>query len=104
MLHSKEMAESSEYAPIIRYLELRGYKATRVQSGGYRGRMRHSAAGWPDIVACSPTGEFVPVEVKRRGEKLRPEQSEFQAWCCARAIAYYVVTGAADLADQMEPR
>jgi hypothetical protein len=41
-----------------------------------RGQLKPGVA---DVIACSPSGRFVAVEVKTAEDKLRPEQVEFQS-------------------------
>ena len=82
---------------IRKALEKLGIPCYRMNSGGYRGRMRGHAKGTPDILAL-PQIVRVPtpywIEVKRPGGKLRPEQLEFadrarnrgEFWCLAESV------------------
>jgi Holliday junction resolvase len=56
------MNEQALQKKIIKYLESLGYYAIKVVVSSKRGT--------PDIIACSPTGGFVAIEVKAPG-KLR---------------------------------
>ena len=46
--------------------------------------------GWPDFVLFDPTGRLHALELKRQGETLSEEQSEFQLWCIARGVPHSV--------------
>lgn len=51
------MALESEFqALVLKYLEKHGYYAVKI--------ITCSRSGWMDIVACSPTGRFVGIELK----------------------------------------
>ena len=93
--------EVDRYHAIEQYLKLRGYQVTRLNAGGRRGGVRLGKAGWPDFVACSPHGAFIPVEVKREGQGLRDSQREFAAWCKRHDIPYYIVHNVSELHEQL---
>lgn len=52
-------SEQAIQRDIIKYLESKGYWTCKVVSANKR--------GVPDILACSPEGEFTAIEVKRGG-------------------------------------
>jgi hypothetical protein len=45
--------------------------------------------GFPDIQLISPAGLF-GLELKRAGEGLTDDQTDFQTWCIAHAVPYSV--------------
>src|SRR5262249_47089713 len=100
------MTESQISLDIRKALEKMGIPCYRMNSGGYRGRMRGHAKGTPDILAHPWITHKIPIvagaclydiptpfwiEVKKAGGKLRPEQLEFadrarnrgEFWCLA---------------------
>lgn len=54
---------------IIDFLTKKGFLAFVYTASGY-----YAKAGLPDIMACSPQGKFIGIEVKKPGEKPRPIQ------------------------------
>jgi hypothetical protein len=77
-------AETLTVKAILQYLTSAGYWAVRVQSGSlHHGRIHLAPKGTPDILACSKTGRFVGLEVKRTGGAHRPGQDE----CRSRILA-----------------
>ena len=69
---------------IIEYLRLKRYCVFKHHSTGFRkdtqGQavpFRHGDKGIADIIGCSPTGQFIAIEVKRKGGKPSPDQLEF---------------------------
>jgi hypothetical protein len=59
------------------YLEIRGIKNTRMNTGR-RGGVSYGSEGWPDIIGCLPGGRFFAIECKAGRGKLSPEQVKFQ--------------------------
>lgn len=43
--------------------------------------------GWPDFILISPEGHFHALELKRKGEDLNPNQSDFHYWLICHGIA-----------------
>ena len=68
---------------IIDYLRLRKYVVFKHHSTGFTVRegkvaaFKYGEKGVADIIACSPKGTFVAIEVKRPGKTATPEQLEF---------------------------
>lgn len=68
------MVKTSEKAiqtAIIKLLERNGYWVMRVNSGRIFVKNRLimlGRPGTPDVIACSPTGHFTAIEVKKPGE------------------------------------
>jgi len=69
---------------ILDYLRLKKYVCFKHHSTGFAVRegklapFRYGDRGISDIIACSPTGGFVAIEVKKNGGKPpSPEQIEF---------------------------
>jgi hypothetical protein len=46
--------------------------------------------GWPDLILFDPSGKLHALELKRLGEVLTDEQSDFQTWCIARGVPHSV--------------
>lgn len=88
--------EVDRYAEIAGTLRTMGYLVTRMNAGRRPG-MRGAPKGWSDFVCCSPTGQFVAVEVKREGCELRPEQLAFCYEVGRRGGLYLVVHESVDL-------
>lgn len=64
--HASNMTASKLQAQINSYLKSKGYYSfTTVVS---------SVRGVPDIIACSPLGNFLAIEVKYKKDKLSPIQ------------------------------
>lgn len=65
---------------ILDYLELKKYFAVKFNNVGIRkldgSFIPPRQRGIPDILACSPTGQFVAIEVKRPGLSANDEQDE----------------------------
>lgn len=70
---------------ILDYLRLKKYVVFKHHSTGFTVRdgksvaFRYSEKGISDVIACSPQGRFVAIEVKKRGGKATPEQLDFLA-------------------------
>ena len=70
---------------IIDYLRIKKYVVFKHHSTGFtvrEGRVaafRYSEKGISDIIACSPKGTFVAIEIKRPGKKPTQEQLDFIA-------------------------
>jgi len=67
---------------ILDYLRSLKYEAFKFPSVGiYRkatdSYIRQPKRGISDIIACSPVGQFVAIEVKTKGNNASPEQLEF---------------------------
>jgi len=68
---------------IIEYLRLKRFVVFKHHSTGSTVRenkavfFRYGDKGISDLIACSPTGRFVAVEVKKKGGRATPEQLEF---------------------------
>lgn len=79
----KSISEQEIQKSIIDYLRLKKYVVFKHHSTGFairEGRFnafRYGEKGISDIIACSPKGTFVAIEVKRPGKKATPEQLEF---------------------------
>lgn len=76
--------ESSLIKTCITYLQYSGYLVIRNNSGyilldsnnGKRA-IKLGMAGSPDLIACSPEGQFIAIECKSSKGKLSPKQEEF---------------------------
>lgn len=79
----KELSEQDIQKTILDYLKLKRYVVFKHHSTGSTIRdgkavyFAHGEKGISDIIACSPKGTFVAIEVKKRGGKASPEQLEF---------------------------
>ena len=82
---SKEETENALQKRFVTLLEKHGYLVLRTGAGhlkltGEFGAERHiniGEKGRSDITACSPTGQFVAVEVKRLGKKPNEKQRAY---------------------------
>ena len=76
---------------LLELMELKGYYAWRQNTRVKSGRLKcTSKEGISDICAIAPNGIFVGIEIKRKGEKLRPKQTEFMQEVSKRGARYYV--------------
>ena len=103
------MTETDELQKdIINYLKLRGYPATRHQSGRVRtGKywINLGEAGWPDIITVIPSsGKFLGIECKKVGEKLRDTQLERKAEIETAKAFVIVATCLEDVINGLPPR
>jgi len=79
----KQTTEQNIQKSIIDYLRLKKYvvfKHNSTQFGvrnGERFAFTNGTKGISDIIACSPRGGFVAIEVKKPGGKPTPEQIDF---------------------------
>lgn len=62
------MTEQQIQSKIIAFLEGKGFYVIKIITAG--------KAGEPDLVACSPVGGFLAIEVKTEKGKLAPLQAE----------------------------
>ncbi len=97
---------------IMQYLHLNGAVVIRVNSGGmkatYKGRERfirfNRTPGCADLICCIPTmttrSIFAAIEVKRPGEKPRPNQETFLASIERSGGLAIVATSVEDLVQQ----
>lgn len=81
-------------SPLVTALNKLGCHALRINSGGYRGRMKGAPAGTPDILG-SYRGKAFAVETKAKGGKLSESQ---RAWYLAHGhhYEYFVVDSVRD--------
>ncbi|MEY2849611.1 MAG: hypothetical protein RI885_2278 [Actinomycetota bacterium] len=88
---------------IVEVLEAWGVKidVTRANVSA-RGVGRNDAAkGFPDLVGCLPWGQYLAIEVKRTGEKLRPDQA---AWILEAARrSEWALLVVADSLEELTP-
>ena len=79
----RELTEQEIQKSIIDYLRLKKYVVFKHHSTGFTVRkgktvaFKYGEKGVADIIACSPRGTFVAIEVKKPGSKPSPEQTEF---------------------------
>ena len=75
--------ESDIQTAIIQYLRLKKYVVFKHHSTGFAVRegkiapFRYGDRGISDIIACSPTGQFVAIEVKRAKGVVSDDQAAF---------------------------
>lgn len=102
MAEIKKKLEKDIQREICQYLEGEKYFFWRsnnipvfgMNNGGkrtFRSLPKYTPRGLPDIMLLH-AGKFLAFEVKRPGEKLRPEQETFRARCAEVGVDYYVVT------------
>jgi len=78
------MLEKDIQNAIMDWLKLKGWYALRINSGaqfkenskGKKYMIRLAPPGTPDIIACTPKGRFIGIEVKRPGNKPTKLQRE----------------------------
>jgi len=94
------MSETDLKRAIAKRLELHGWLVTRVQCGGYRGRMAFAKPGTEDLACMAPGGRYVAVETKIRGGRLSEAQIKRSGEVIKRGGIYLVMrcTGDADAA------
>lgn len=84
----------------MEWLRWRGYGVWRQNTGGMVNasgqHVRFNVSGWPDVLAIK-AGHSVFVEVKRPGEKPRPEQVEVHAELRHYGATVLVATSTDDL-------
>lgn len=75
--------ETEIQTQILNFLESAGYIVMKYNNGahkvkgGVRGRRSKKSIGVSDILACSPSGKFCAIEVKKPGGVLSVEQEDF---------------------------
>lgn len=76
-------SEQNIQRAIIEYLRLKKYVVFKHHSTGSTVRegqavfFKHGDRGIADVIACSPIGSFVAIEVKTKSGKTSPDQLEF---------------------------
>lgn len=76
--NGKLRSESQIQRSILGFLALQpDVDVVRVNSGGYRGRMRGAPKGTADILGVGPRGRFVAIEVKDDDGELTAEQLKY---------------------------
>jgi hypothetical protein len=107
-LKKQEPSESEILNVICEYLQLRRHFFFRTnnvpifQSNGHGGGFFRAMSKWsikgvPDIIIIGKEcGQFIGLEVKRKGGKQSPEQKEFQRRCEELSAEYYVVKSIED--------
>lgn len=79
----KEESEQNIQKAIIDYLRIKKYVVFKHHSTGSTIRnnqavfFKHGDRGISDIIACSPKGQFVAIEVKKKGGKVSEDQHAF---------------------------
>ena len=74
---------------VIKTMESRGYLVINVTAA--------TKNGVSDLLCCSSTGTFVALEIKGRGDTLKPLQANFLAECRVRGGQGRVVKSIEDL-------
>jgi hypothetical protein len=93
---------------ILEYLRIKKYvpfKHNSTQFGirnGQRFAFANGEKGISDIIACSPTGGFVAIEVKKPGGKASPEQLDFIERIKATGAIALVAYSLEDVLDVLE--
>jgi len=77
------MSEQTIQTSIIKYLKSEGYYVNKTG--------QCSVSGWPDIVAISPSGSHIYLEVKTPTGRLSPIQREVHARLRSRDVKVYTV-------------
>ena len=106
----KKEREQDIQKAVLQFLSLRGWFAWRVNSGAMSGEHNgkrwymkfNGAPGCSDIIGVSPQGRFLACEVKRPGNKPTELQSAFLERVRASGGIGIVVTGIADLDQQLK--
>ena len=79
----KEESEQDIQKAIIDYLRIKKYVVFKHHSTGSTVRnnkavfFKHGDRGISDIIACSPKGQFIAIEVKKKGGKISDDQIAF---------------------------
>ena len=85
MRNPSNVTEQDIQKSILEYLRIKKYVCFKHHSTGSTIRdgkpvfYSHGEKGISDIIACSPTGAFVAIEVKKPGGRVSPEQKDFIA-------------------------
>ena len=90
------MLEKDIVNAILKVLRIRGYWAEKIHGGPYQ-RM-----GTPDIIACSPQGQFIGIEVKRPGKEPTPVQLRVIAEIREAGGIAFVATSVEDVRKELE--
>ena len=93
----KELALHMAVADLLRCFASPDWLSSHYPSGEHRD-VRTAAKlnamgvqrGWPDLILFDPSGRLHALELKRQGETLTDEQSNFQTWCIARGVPHSV--------------
>jgi hypothetical protein len=93
----KEIALHMSVADILRRFARNDWQWSHFPSGELRDirtasklKAMGTKAGWPDLILFDPSGKLHALELKRQGESLTDEQSDFQTWCIARGVPHSV--------------
>jgi hypothetical protein len=66
--------------------------------GTFRAMPKYTMRGLPDIIVIHE-GWFIGLEVKRPGQRLSPDQKEFEDRCKETGAEYYLVRSVDDLIE-----
>lgn len=78
-----ESTEQEIQKSILDYLKLKKYLVFKHRSVGIKKEngsyipLAYGEKGISDIIACSPKGQFIAIEVKKKGGKPSPDQIRF---------------------------
>lgn len=80
----RDATEQEIQKAILDYLKLKGFIVFKHRNVGIYKQdtkqyipLAFGEKGIPDLIACAPDGSFWGVEVKRRGGKISPDQTDF---------------------------
>jgi hypothetical protein len=65
----------------------------------FRAMPKYSMKGVPDIIVLTDGGFSVFLEIKRKGQRLRPDQVSFKERCEKIGCEYYTITDVSQLKD-----
>jgi hypothetical protein len=102
------MKESDIQKQIIDYMKLRGYVVFKHRNVGIFRQdtkqyipLAFGEKGISDIIACSPTGQFVAVEVKQSGKKPSADQIAFIESVIRKGGVAFVAHSLDDVINQL---
>lgn len=65
----------------------------------FRAMPKFSLKGVPDIIVIGNGGQFIGIEIKRPGGKLREEQQSFKEMCQRVGAQYHTITDVSQLIE-----
>lgn len=93
-LAKKKIGGKDLQRTVLDYAKMRGWKCAHFPSvetkQGWRTAVAAEAKGWPDIFAVRDRA--VAIEIKGTGDRMKPEQEEWEVRLRRACIEYYVVT------------
>ena len=106
-------SESAIQKKCFQLLVANGYLVMRVNSASFGSHRQYKCVSWQvkeepltstgtsDLICCSPTGQFIAIEMKKPGEKPMKHQKRYIAEVVSRGGVAFPISSVQELKDKL---